>query len=107
MKNITIISFFMMLTTILLVKGGLDTKTNSGFSLFLSGVEALAQDEAWVGKKLKLTTCKCSNGDKGRTFKCASNGDLENCTAIQQGLKGCYEFDNTLVMLCETASSIN
>lgn len=63
--------------------------------LFVSNVEALSTpEESWKGKKLKVVSCTCPDGKSGSTLACRTDGNLEDCSETQQGLKGCYKILN-------------
>ena len=67
----------------------------------LTNIEALADDEAWKGKKLKVVDCVCPTTHKtGTTAKCEKDGTLEDCTKTQQGPSACYKLKFLNVTVC-------
>lgn len=99
-KNLLIFTCMLLM----FVVAGLICANNKPTAIFLgslSSVEAMAQNEDWKGKNLKLQDCTCSNGKTGKTAKCKSDGDLEACSATQQGLTACYKVNLSGVKLCD------
>lgn len=70
-------------------------------SLLEQNVEALTSDDLGTEVlRLKDVSCKCSNGKKGHTLKCRTDGNLEECTPTQQGSKACYSVNLSGMKLC-------
>ncbi len=69
--------------------------------LLQANIEALTQKESWEGKSLKVVECTCpTTGKKGDTFRCEEDGELEPCSATQQGSNACYRVGFAGISLC-------
>ena len=92
-----------------MIVGGVKMNKHDMISLFDQNVEALTDPTGegwWEGMKIKIVDCKCSNGKEGITLRCKKDGNLEDCTATQQGSSACYKspslLNQTLSLLCES-----
>jgi hypothetical protein len=93
-----------------MILGGVAVNKHGMISLLVDqNVEALTDPTGegwWEGMKIKVVDCKCSNGKEGISLRCKKDGNLEDCTATQQGSSACYKspslMNQTLSLLCES-----
>lgn len=87
------VNIFGVLVSAFIVMGICINNHDSVSVLIDENIEALTNPDEpeWVGKKLKKVDCTCPNGNSGFTMKCKKDGDLEDCTATQQGSNACYK----------------
>lgn len=85
---------------------GISVNNHDSISLLVDeNIEALTNSDepSWAGKKIKKENCTCPNGEgSGFTLKCRTDGNLEDCSATQQGLTGCYKvsWTGSVTQLC-------
>jgi hypothetical protein len=83
-------------------KKAFNSHSNDVDALLMQNIESLSSppEAPWEGKKLKQVDCTCTNGKSGTTLKCRTDGDLEKCTATQQGSNACYKVTFSGLKLC-------
>lgn len=98
------IIFYGMIVSILTVYI-LTTSQNREVNFITQNIEALSiDDESGDVHRLKKINCECTNGKKGFTIVCKSDGNLEKCTEIQQGSTTCYKLsvlNQEIEILCD------